>query len=298
MLGYIGFIRKIWQVWVSEKPNQMAAALAYFGMFSFAAVIYIAYLVAGIFINSAAAAQRFYTRIAAIMGPEIAEYIQNAVNAISTTSTGGSWIISLISLGSLLFVAMGLFLQLKYALNRIWGVPLVQRGQRFALIRQQFFAFIMVIALGLLVILATLVNVIFAWFGAVIQELTGGGRLIPVLNAVALLCIIALANAFTYKFLPDVKIAWRDVWSGSAAAALLMALGGLVLGLYFRLGGVHSAFQAAGTFAVLMISIYIFAQIFLFGAVVTRVYAQTYGSLREPIAKEGDANQPLQAGDT
>ena len=54
-----------------------------------------------------------------------------------------------------------------------------------------------------------------------------------------------------------------------------MALGGLVIGLYFRLGGIHSAFEAAGAFAVLMIAIYYFAQIFLFGAIITRVYAQT-----------------------
>ncbi|HSQ25542.1 MAG TPA: YhjD/YihY/BrkB family envelope integrity protein [Anaerolineales bacterium] len=93
--------------------------------------------------------------------------------------------------------------------------------------------------------------------------------------------VIVLANAFFYKVLPDVKLAWRYVWLGSAVATLLMAIGGLVIGLYFRFGGVHSAFEAAGAFAVLMIAIYYFAQIFLFGAVITRVYAQRYGSMRE-----------------
>ena len=55
---------------------------------------------------------------------------------------------------------MGLFLQLKYVLNRIWGVPLIQVGNRLAIIRQRLFAFIMVVALGLLVILVTMVNVV------------------------------------------------------------------------------------------------------------------------------------------
>jgi len=274
------FIREIYQVWVFEKPNQLAAALAYFGMFSFAAVIYFAFRFAGIFVNEAAAAERFYIRIERVLGSEVASFIQDSVSAIAANREGGSWIISAISFFSLLFAAMGLFLQLKYALNRIWGVPLVKRGQRFYLIRQQLFAFLMVIALGLLVILASVVNVAFAWFGSILQEFTGNSRLIPVLNVAALLGIITLANAFTYKVLPDIKIAWRDVWPGSAAAALLMALGGLLIGLFFRFGGVHSAFQAAGTFAVLMIAIYYFAQIFLFGAVMTRVYTQRYGSLR------------------
>jgi len=275
------FIKEIYQAWISEKPNQLAAALAYFGMFSFAAVIYIAYQIAGIFINEAAAAELLYTRIEAVLGSETATFIQDSVAAISAANEGGSWIISAVSLISLLLAAMGLFLQLKYVLNRIWGVPLIQVGNRLAIIRQRLFAFFMVIALGLLVILVTAVNVVFAWFGSIVKEFVGVSNLLSVLNILALLAVVVLANAFTYKVLPDVKLAWRDVWFGSIAATLLMALGGLMMGLYFKLGGIHSAFQAAGAFAVLLIAIYYFAQIFLFGAIITRVYAQRYGSKSE-----------------
>ena len=144
---------------------------------------------------------------------------------------------------------MGLFLQITYVLNRIWGVPLIQRGKRVAIIRQRLFAFVMVIALGLLVVVATLVNLAFAWFGSIITDFFGGSTLLSYLNVLALLGIIVLANAFVYKVLPDVKLAWRDVWPGSIAATFLMALGGLVIGLYFRLGGISSAFEAAGAFA-------------------------------------------------
>jgi membrane protein len=274
------FIQEIYQIWVSEKPNQLAAALAYFGMFSFAAVIYIAFLIASIFINEAAAAERLYTRIEAVLGSEIAAFIQDSVAAVSAANTGGSILITAVSVISLLFAAMGLFKQLKYVLNRLWGVPLIQKGQKFAFLRQELFAFIMVIALGLLVILVTVVNVAFAWLGSIVEDLFANSGLVSVLNILALLGVIVLANAFVYKVLPDVKLAWRDIWFGSIVATLLMVLGGLVIGLYFRLGGIHSAFEAAGAFAVLMIAIYYFAQIFLFGAVITRVYAQEYGSKR------------------
>jgi membrane protein len=250
-------------------------------MFSFAAVIYLAYRLAGIFINEAAAAERLYTRLEAILGTETATFIRDSVAAISATSTGGSWIISIVSFASLLFAAMGLFLQLKYVLNRIWGVPLIQRGERIAMIRQRMFAFLMVIALGLLVILATVINLLFAWFGTIIKDYLGGSNLLSALNVLALLALIVLANAFIYKVLPDIKLAWRDVWPGAVSAALLMGLGGLVIGIYFKLGGISSAFQAAGAFAVLMITIYYFAQIFLLGAIITRVYAQMYGTQRE-----------------
>jgi membrane protein len=275
------FIKEIYQIWVSEKPNQLAAALAYFGMFSFAAVIYLAFLLAGIFINEAAAAERLYTRIEAVMGAETAAFIQDSVTAISAANNGGSLIMSVVSLISLLLAAMGLFLQLKYVLNRIWGVPLIEVGNRLAIIRQRLFAFIMVLALGLLVILVTMVNVVFAWFGSIMEELFANSGLVSVLNILALLAVVVLANAFVYKVLPDVKLTWRDVWFGSLVTTLLMALGGLVIGLYFKVGGIGSAFEAAGAFAILMIAIYYFAQIFLFGAIVTRVYAQRYGSRRE-----------------
>ena len=152
-------------------------------------------------------------------------------------------IVSIVSLISLLFAAMGLFLQLKYVLNRIWGVPLIQRGQKLAPIRQRLFAFIMVIALGLLVIMTTVINVIFAWFGSVIEDYTTNSGLISALNLLALLGVIVLANAFIYKVLPDVRIAWRDVWPGSLAATMLMTLGGLVIGLYFRYGGINQALR-------------------------------------------------------
>jgi membrane protein len=275
------FITEVTQIWVSEKPNQLAAALAYFGMFSFAAVIYLAYLIAGIFINEVAAAEQFYLRIESVLGPETATFIQDSVSAIASANDGGELIISIVSLISLLLAAMGLFLQLKYVLNRIWGVPLIDVRNKLAIIRQRLFAFIMVIALGLLVILVTVVNVAFAWLGSIVEDLFANSGLVSVLNTLALLVVIVLANAFVYKVLPDVKLAWRDVWFGSIVATLLMVLAGLVMGLYFRLGGIGSAFQAAGAFAVVLIAIYVFAQIFLFGAIITRVYSQRFGSKRK-----------------
>jgi membrane protein len=273
------FVKEVYRIWIDEKPDQLAAALAYFGMFSFTAVIYLAFRVAGIFIDEAAAAERFYARIEAILGAETASFIQSAVSAISSVDTGGSPIITIISSVSLLFAALGLFLQLKYVLNRIWKVLLIE-GQRLALIRRYWFAFLMVVALGLLIILGTVVSLALAWFGSAIKVFVNNTTLLAVVDILAILSVLTLANAFVYKVLPDVKITWRDVWPGSVLAAVLMGIGGLVIGVYFKFAGISSAFEAAGAFALLMISIYYFAQIFLLGAVVTRVYTKTFGSMK------------------
>jgi membrane protein len=274
------FIKEIYVIWVTEKPNQLAAALSYFGMFSFSAVIYIAFRLAGIFINEAAAAERFYTRVATLLGTETATFIQNSVATLSSANSSGSLFVSIVSLVSLLFAAMGLFLQLKYVLNRIWQVPLIQMGQRLGLIRRYFFAFIIVVVLGLLIILGTVFSVVLAWFGSVVTQYISGSNLLVALEFLTFLGAIVLANAFIYKVLPDVKLSWRDVWLGALAATILFAIGGVVLGWYFRVAGIGSAFEAAGAFAVLMIAIYYFAQIFLVGALITRVYARRYGSMQ------------------
>lgn len=276
----IEFIKEIYTIWVTEKPNQLAAALAYFGMFSFAAVIYIAFRLAAFFIDEAAAAERFYSRVATVLGTETAAFIRNSVAAVSSANSGESTVVTIVSLISLLFAAMGLFLQLKYVLNRIWQVPLAQGGQRLALIRRYLLAFIIVIALGLLIILGAVFSLVLAWFGSVVPQYISGSSLLFALEILALISVIVLTNAFIYKVLPDVKLSWRDVWPGSITAAILFVIGGVVIGLYFRIAGVGSAFEAAGAFAVLMIAIYYFAQIFLIGALITRVYARSYGSMK------------------
>jgi uncharacterized BrkB/YihY/UPF0761 family membrane protein len=142
-------------------------------------------------------------------------------------------------------------------------------------------AFVIVIALGLLIILGTVFSMVLAWLGSIVSQFIGGSNWTLALEMLALIGVNVFANAFIYKVLPDVKLSWRDVWPGSLIATLLFVIGGVVIGLYFRIAGIGSALEAAGAFAVLMITIYYFAQIFLLGALITRVYARRYGSMRE-----------------
>ena len=270
----LDFVKELYRIWVAERPSQLAAALAYYGVFSFAPVIFIAFAVAGVFIDELAMIHQVFERIGNVLGPEAAQLLQDNVETISQTTSGGSPLISLISFLALLFAASGLFFQLQYALNTIWNVPPPAKGETLVLIRQRLFSFVMAIGVGLLLVITTLVNVLLAWFGSFIPI----ERSVPISNLVALMGLITLSFALIYKVLPDVDIAWRDVWIGAAVTALLVTLGGLLVGLYLGSGRIGSALEAAGTFAVILIGIYYIAQIFLFGAVFTRVYASMFGS--------------------
>jgi membrane protein len=268
------FAQELYRIWATERPGQLAAALAYYGMFAFAPVIFIAFWVAGLFIDQLSAVDQFYIRLENLLGQDVAVMIQESVEAIASTTTGSSILATLISVAALLLAASGLFYQLQFALNKIWGVPTPERGQTTGLIRQRLFSFLMVIGVGLMFILAALVNVIITWFGSLFDLSSST----PVLNAVGFLGIATLGFALIYKILPEEEITWRDVWIGALVTAVLVALALLIFGAYLNRGNVGSAFEAAGAFAVLLIGIYTIAQVFLFGAMFTRVFAAMYGS--------------------
>lgn len=268
------FGKELYRIWATERPGQLAAALAYYGMFAFAPVIFIAFWVAGLFIDQISAVNQFYARLENLLGPEVTAYIQGSVEAIARTTTGSTLLTTLISVVALLMAASGLFYQLQFALNKIWGITPPEGGQTRGLIRQRLFSFLMVIGVGLILILATLVNIVISWFGSLL-ELSPS---MPVINFLAFTGIATLAFALIFKIIPEEQITWRDVWIGAFVTAVLVSLTLIIFGAYLSLRGAGSAFEAAGAFAVLLISIYTIAQVFLLGAMFTRVFAQMYGS--------------------
>jgi membrane protein len=175
-----------------------------------------------------------------------------------------------------------LFFQLQYALNRIWKVPVAEKQETLALIKSRLMAFLMVIGLGFLMIVATVANIIVSF----LQTYIDLGSPVSFITIISFLGLMTISIALVFKYLPDVDIAWGDVGVGSIVTAVLMALGGWLLGIYFTYSNITSALAVAGAVAVLLIAFYIFAQIFLFGAVFTRVYASMFGSKIVP--KGGD----------
>jgi membrane protein len=94
--------------------------------------------------------------------------------------------------------------------------------------------------------------------------------------------VITLLFALIFRFLPDARIVWRDVWFGAAMTAALFTLGKFLIGLYLGRAGVGSAYGAAGSLAVLLVWLYYATQIFLFGAELTKAYANQMGSRIKP----------------
>ena len=95
--------------------------------------------------------------------------------------------------------------------------------------------------------------------------------------AVSLL-VLTFVFALLYKYVPHAEIAWRDTWLGGFITSALFTLGKTAIGFYLGQASVGSAYGAAGSMVVLLVWVYYSAQIFLFGAEFTQVYARRYGS--------------------
>ena len=271
----IEFFKEVYNIWITERPSQLAAALAYFSLFSFAPIVYIAYTISSLVLNAALVETQVIEQLATRMNPEIYEFLESSVNQLAETTSSGNIIITLIGIVALFYAASSLFFQIQYALNKIWNVPLPERGQTGVFIRQRLFSFLMVLGVALLLIVVTLASLVISF----VDNFVDINLIIRILNTLTMLAIITAALILIYKILPDTKVAWRDVILGAFSAALLLMIAAFFLGLYISSSRLTSAAEAAGAVAVFLITFNVMAQIFLIGAIISRVYAHTYGSL-------------------
>jgi membrane protein len=283
------FFKELSEIWTSKRPTQMAAALAYYSMFSFAPIIFVAVSIVGLFVKEINVADQLFQRLDARFGVEISNLVQQTVTALANEPSSSSILISVISFLALLYTASGLFFQLQYSLNTIWGVPPLQKGQTIIFIRQRLFSFLIVIGIGILWVLAIFANLLLAWFGSFLERLLGFGGSQVFLARLAAPVLLILVIALLYKLLPQTKVAWRDVWLGAALSTTLILAVVFLAGLFFQYSSFTSALQAAGAFTVLLVGFNYIAQIFLLGAVCCRIYAGLYGSRRSM-----EKNKPME----
>ena len=263
--------------WRADKAPRLAAALAYYTLFSLAPLLVIATAVAGLLFGEEMARSQVLISLQELIGPRAARALQTVIENTARPRSG------LIATGAgvltLWFGASNVFHQLKEALNTIWGVrPKPGRGL-WAALKARLESFFMVLTIGLLLVLSLIVSAVLAALVELLGRwLPGGASLWQTVDLLGTLLVIATLFAIIYKVLPDVRIAWSDVWIGAAVTAMLFALGRYLIGLYLSRVGVASLYGAAGSLVVILLWVYYSAQILLFGAEFTYVFANRYGS--------------------
>lgn len=277
--------KSIWQFlkttineWVEAEPFQLAAALSYYTLFSLAPLLLIAIGVAGLVFGREAAQNQIVETLQGMIGQDSAKAVQEMIQASSEKPKTGM-LSTIIGFVALLFGAGGVVGQLQTSLNKMWEVTPKPGQGIWGFLRQRFFSFAMVLAIGFLLLVSLVVTAVLSSFTSMLSSFLGDATLVA--HAIDILVsfgFVTLLFALIYKYVPDVEIQWRDVWVGAALTSILFTIGKYLIGLYIGTSGVNSTFGAAGSLITILVWVYYSSLIFFLGAEFTRVYATQYGS--------------------
>jgi membrane protein len=281
----LNFVQEVIAEWSDDRASRLAAALAYYTIFSLAPLLIIAIAVAGFFFGEAAAREAVVTQLESLIGQQGAEAVQQML--ANANRPGAGTVALIIGVATLLLGASGVFAQLKGALNTIWDVKPAPGQGIWKTVSDRLLSFGMVLGIAFLLLVSLLVSTVLSTLSGQFEQLLPGADFLwQLLDFAISLGVIALLFAIIYKVLPDVTIAWKDVWVGAGVTALLFTIGKFLIGLYLGRSSVGSTYGAAGSLVVLLVWVYYSAQIVFIGAEFTQVYARRYGSRIRP---EGDA---------
>ena len=274
----ISLLKQTFSEWLDDKVPQLGAALAYYTVFSLAPLILLLLAIVGfLFRNDPAGAwQKVTEQMSYFLDKSAIDVVQGIAQKASQPNKG----VLATSIGILLalFGASGVFGQLQDALNTIWGVKTKPGVGIMGFIRSRFLSFAMVAGVCFLLLVSLVFESVLKSFSRYVQAMFPGGIVIAlVVYSIFDLAVVVLLFASIFKFLPDVKIQWRDVWIGAVMTAIFFAIGKWALGLYLGSGTASSAYGAASSLITLLLWIYYSSQILLFGAEFTQVYAARAG---------------------
>jgi membrane protein len=269
--SWVHLIRQTISDWMEDKAPQLGAALAYYAVFSIPPLMLLVISIVGVFYKGDVTGA-----IAQELGTLVGEQTAQSILELQPSSTESNGMLATLFGGALLIIgATGVFAQLQDAMNTIWEVkPAPNRGF-WGTVKDRFVSFTMVSGVAFLLLVSLMLT---AAIGAFARWLPAAETLGHILELGISFILITVVFALIFKFLPDVKIAWRDVWIGAGVTAALFVLGKFLIGLYLAKAAVSSSYGAAGAVIVMIVWVYYSAQILFLGAEFTQVYANTFGS--------------------
>ena len=264
---------------LEDKATRLAAALAYYTALSLSPLLILIITLAGAIYGAEAARGEIQHQIRGAVGNQGAEAIETML-ANSHSSSGGL-LATVIGLATLVIGATGVFAQIQDSLNSIWKIPprLDQSGGLRHMLRERVLSFSLICGMAFLLLVSLVVSASVSAVGDVLREwMPQWVTPVGILNVILSYLLTTALIALIFKILPELRMAWSDVWLGSAATALFFLIGKSLISLYIGHSAVGSTYGAAGAFVVLLVWIYYSSLLLLYGAELTYLYAKRYGS--------------------
>ncbi len=261
--------------WYEDRAPRLGAALAFYTVFALAPGLILIIALTALLLGKEAAQGQIIGQVEDLAGFAGAQAVQAAIE--SARHAGSSLLATSLGIITLLFGLWGVFGELQDALNTIWGVTTTPGRGVIGVVKKRLWSFTMVVGIGFLLLVSLAASAWLAALGKFFSRLLPlPAALLESANALLSFVVITFMFAVIYKLLPDVKLAWRNVWTGAAVTAVLFTLGKTLIGLYLGRSTVGSVYGAAGSLIVMLLWVYYSAQIVFFGAEFTKVYSRRF----------------------
>lgn len=273
MASWIALAKDTWSSYQRHNGQWLAAALAYFAAFAIAPLIIVVVEIAGFFLHShQQALHAIYSAMPAAGGTAVRQIV-----SATFMHPRQSVLAQIVGWAVFVVAALGLFSSLQFALNAVWDVEQQRRGL-WQTIRERAWSFCMMLVAALLLMLSIAFNTVLNTFSTSLAHhgaaVAGAGK---VTDFVVSFLVVWVLFTVLFEYLPDTRIAWRDVWGGAGITALLFVIGQSLLGWYLGCAAVASIYGAFGSLVIFLLWANYSSQIVLLGAEFTHVYAQRRG---------------------
>ncbi len=276
---WIALVRQTWSDYQRHNAQWLAAALAYFATFAAAPLIIVLVEIAGFVLHDH---QHVIDLIFNYMQRDVGSGSQAVRQIVSSTFNQSRSGLTAQVVGWAVFVlaAIGLFSALQFALNTAWDVEPQSRGFWHNVL-QRAVGFAMMLLVSMLLLASLFANAALTAASSYFASLHEGlATLVKGVDFVITLALVWMLFALLFRYLPDARIGWRDVFLGAAITALLFTTGQFLLGWYLGRASVTSVYGAFGSLVAFLIWANYTAQIFLLGAEFTHVYSARHGTAR------------------
>jgi len=264
-------LKDAYQGWSNDKASRLAAALAFYTIFAIAPLLIVVIEIAATLLGGGGHHNAVRDQILNELRPAIGDSGTKAIAdliAATYNARSGGFVATVVGWVVFAVAASGLVVAIQDALDTIWDAKPKRGIVDMILDRLKACA---LIGGGAIVI------VVMGLIGTVADrlEFASGAK---IAHAAIVFVAVTLMTGAIYKWLSNVELSWRDVWTGAVVSSLLGVIGQYAIGMYLNHVATANAYGAAGSLVVILLWIYYSMQIFLFGAELTKAYAVRFGS--------------------
>jgi len=285
-------IRDAAYAWIEDRAPRKGAALAYYMAFSMAPILIVLTAGAGLIFGNAAAKGQVFQEMSRILGSSGARVVQAMI--VNAGRPGRGTVPALIGIATSVIGSTSALAELKDGLDQIWNTQAARSSGFWRYLwefaRTRLLSILIILSIGFLLLISLVFSALLTGLAHRLGVSDVTDAFLQGLNFLLSFGLVTVLFATIYKVLPAVQLAWRDVIIGAAVTALLFAIGKHIIGVYLGHSAVTSTYGAAGSLLVVLVWVYYSAQIFIYGAEFTKVYATRYGSLRRARLPAGGAD--------